>query len=83
MTEHPTIELAVNSYVCLLLSLGEIGLGWLLVSHSQSMLSFFGLGKRYARGLAICGWIGLVGGCLSIAIFLILVIVVAFHSLLS
>ena len=81
MTEHPAMELAVESYVGLLMSLGVIGFGWLLVSQSDSMTGFLGLGKKFACGLAICGWVSLVGGGLSIAIFLIMVVVIAFQSL--
>jgi hypothetical protein len=88
MTQHPALELAVRSYVSLLMALGEIGFGWLLVSRSESMVSFFSLGKKSrfsfnARMLAICGWISLAFGCLSIAMFLILMVVIAFQSLWS
>ncbi len=82
------MELALESYVDLLLGLGAIGLGWLLAFRSRSAVSFFSWGKRskydlIARILEISGWISLVGGCLSIAIFLILVVVIAFQSLWS
>ena len=85
MTEHPAMELVVESYVALLMSLGVIGLGWLLAFRSRSAASFFRWGKKdrfdLIRVVEISGWISLVGGCLSIAIFLILLAVVAFQSL--
>jgi hypothetical protein len=82
------MELAVESYVGLLMSLGAIGFGWLLAFRSQSALSFFSQGKRsryhrMVRMVEISGWISLVGGCLSIAMFLILLVVIAFQSLWS
>jgi len=81
------MELAVESYVGLLMSLGAIGFGWLLAFRSRSMASFFGWGKRNGfdliRIVEISGWISLVGGCLSIATFLILLVVIAFQSLWS
>lgn len=85
MTEHPAMELAVESYVGLLMSLGVIGFGWLLVFRSRSAASFFGWGKRsrfdLIRIVEISGWISFVGGCLSIATFLIFLVVIAFQSL--
>jgi hypothetical protein len=69
--------MAVRSYLGLLMALGEIGLGWLLVYHSQSMIGFFNSGKKrnprlLVRILVICGWTYLIFGCLSITVFLIL-----------
>lgn len=86
MMQHPVLELALRSYVALLMALGEIGIGWLLVSQSESMVSFFSVGKKSrfglnARMLVICGWIFLSVGCLSIVMFLILIAVIAFQSL--
>ena len=86
MTEHPAMQLAVQSYVGLLMALGEIGLGWLLVRHSESMIGFFSSwkwSKFGTRVLLISGWIFLVVGCLSIAMYLILMVVIAFQSLWS
>jgi hypothetical protein len=86
--QHPVLELALRSYVALFMALGEIGFGWLLISQSESITSFFSVGKKsrfgpVARTIAIFGWISLIGGCLSIAIFMILMVVVAFKSLWS
>jgi hypothetical protein len=66
---------------------GEIALGWLLAFRSKSIVGFFRNEKRpktydlLARGLAICGWISLTGGCLSVLAFLALMAFVALHSL--
>jgi hypothetical protein len=52
------MELALHVYVLFLLAIGEIGFGWLLVSRSQGMVSFFSSGKKsrfVARMLAISG----------------------------
>jgi hypothetical protein len=76
------MELALHVYVLFLLAIGEIGFGWLLVSRSQGMVSFFSSGKKsrfVARMLAISGWISFIGGCLSIALFLILLLVIGLH----
>jgi hypothetical protein len=82
MSHHPLIELSAHAFVVFLLALGEIGFGWLLVNNSQSMVSFFDFGKwsRFgARALAITGWISIVGGCLTISIFLILLLFIGLH----
>jgi hypothetical protein len=79
MSHHPIMQLIVHAYVSILLALGSIGFGWVLVLCSQSMVSLFSFGKwsRFgARVLAISGWISLVGGCLSIAMFLILLLII-------
>jgi hypothetical protein len=87
MSEHPVLELAVRSYVALLMTLGAIGFGWLLAFHSQDAVISFGSAKSSkfllfsARILQILGWISIVVGCLAIAIFLVLVIVIVFQSI--
>jgi hypothetical protein len=66
------------------MALGETGLGGLLVSKSKSMADFFSAGRTsrlLSRMLAIWGWIFLAGGSLCIAVFLILIAVIAFQSL--
>ncbi len=88
MTLHQAFELGVRSYVALLMVFGEIGLGWVLVHHSESMIGFFSSGKErfprlLTRMLVISGWIFLVLGCLSIAMFLILMVVIAIQSFWS
>lgn len=77
MGRHPLIELAVHAYVSVLLALGAIGVGSVLISCSQSMVSLFSLEKwnrHAARMIAISGWVSIVAGCLSIAVFLILLL---------
>jgi hypothetical protein len=83
VAQQSVMELAVSTWISLLMALGEIGFGWLLVSRSESMSRFFNLGTRFARGFVIAGWISLVGGCLTIATFLFLVVFIAFQSLRS
>ncbi len=82
------MEMAVRSYVALLMAIGEIGFGWLLAFHSRSMVTFFSSEKRsgsrfVARILGVSGWIFLIGGCLGIAMFLVLMVYIAFQSLSS
>jgi hypothetical protein len=81
--QHPMIELAVRGCVSLLMAAGMTGLGWFLV---------FRVGKKVdpkeklqadplTRALVVCGWIGLVGGISSIALFVILIVFVGLKSL--
>jgi hypothetical protein len=82
MSHHPLLQLAVHAYVSVLLALGVIGFGWVLVLCSQNMASFFSLVKwdRFGwRIIAISGWISIVGGCLSIAMFLVLLLWIGLH----
>ncbi len=85
MSEHPIAEATIGIYVSLLLALGQIGLGWFLAFRSQDMTGSLGCEKRgesvVARFLVIWGWTLLIGGCICIAIFLVLIAVVAFQSL--
>jgi hypothetical protein len=85
MSDHPIAEATVGLYVAVLLALGQIGLGWFLVFRSQDMVRSFSSGTKsesfLARFLVIWGWMFLVGGGLCVAMFLVLAVVVAFHSL--
>jgi hypothetical protein len=88
MTQPSALELAARSYVGFLMALGAIGFGWLLISHSQNMADFFSSGKKSRFGLnarmfAVWGWISLVGGSLTIAIFLILMVIILLQPLWS
>lgn len=87
MSDHPIAEATVGLYVSLLLALGQIGFGWFLAFRSQNIIGSLGYGKRsesvFARFLVIWGWAFLIGGCLCIAIFLVLVVVIAFQTLWS
>ncbi len=84
MSDHPIAEVTVGLYVSLLLGLGQIGLGWFLALRSPKMFGSFGTGKKsepvFARSLVIWGWMLLICGCLGIAIFLALVVVITFQS---
>jgi hypothetical protein len=84
MVQHSVSGLAVRLYADLLISLGQVGFGWLLISQAKNMVSFFIAGKMrsaVSRILVICGWISLAFGGLVIATFLILMAVIAFRSL--
>ena len=89
MAQHTTSELTIWVYVRLLIALGEIGFGWLLVSQSKRMISFFSEGGKGAFGfstqiftwvLRIAGWMFLVFGSLFIAMFLFAIGMIAFRS---
>lgn len=87
MSDHPIAEATVGLYVSLLLALGQIGLGWFLAFRSQDMIRSFSTGTKsestLARFLVIWGWIFLIGWGLCIAIFVVLLLVIAFQSLWS
>jgi hypothetical protein len=85
MSDHPIAEATVGLYVSLLLALGQIGLGWFLAFRSQDMVHSFSSGTKsevaLSRFLVIWGWALLIGGCLCIALFLFLLVVIAIQSL--
>jgi hypothetical protein len=87
MSNHPIEEATVGIYVGLLLALGQIGLGWFLAFRSPKMIGTPGSGKRsesiLTRFHVIWGWMFLIGGCLCVAIFLVLVAVITIQSLRS
>lgn len=81
--QHPILELAVWGYSTILMAFGLTGLGWFMV---------FRLAKTFSpekesqpdfptRALVIGGWIALIGGGSSLAVFLISMALVALKSL--
>jgi hypothetical protein len=87
MTDHPIAEATVAIYVSLLLALGQIGLGWFLAFRSQNKGASVGSENRsksvLPRFLVFWGWALLIGRCICIAIFLVLIAVITFQSLRS
>ena len=72
MSDHPLMQAAVQSYVGVLLALGEIGIGWLLAFHSQCPVRAFDILKLpksdiLRKVVVIWGWVLMVIGGLCIA----------------
>lgn len=84
MSDHPLLQAAEQSYVGVLIALGEIGFGWLLAFHSQSLARAFDISKPpksdiLRKVVVIWGWVPMLIGGLCIAAYAIALVWLLFQ----
>jgi len=72
MSHHPLVEITARACLGALVAMGELGFGWLLAFHSQSLVSVIDIlrppkSETLRKVVVICGYILMTIGGLCIA----------------